>query len=84
MALTKVDIKHIQQGIKSTVKDAVVEAVDPYFAAIQKDFNNVYGRFDDIGKRFDKIEKLILADYKRRIEKLELEVREVRDLLSIK
>lgn len=41
-------------------------------------------RFEEVNQRFDKIEKLILADYKRRIEKLELEVREVRDLLAIR
>lgn len=83
MALTKADIKNIQQGIKSTVKDAVVEAVDPYFAAIEKDFNNVYERFENVDKRFDKIderlekiEKFLLEDHRRRIEKLEMEVKE--------
>lgn len=52
MSLDKNDLRQI--------KETVVEAVDPYFVAIQQDFNNV----DD---RLDRIEKLILADHKKRI-----------------
>jgi len=48
MALDKNDLKQI--------KEAVVEVVDPYFAAIQKDFG-------DVNNRLKKIEKLILADH---------------------
>jgi archaellum component FlaC len=69
MALDKNDIKQI--------KEAVVEAVDPYFAAIQKDFSNV-------NDRLERIEKLILADHKRRIEKLENEVKELKELLAVR
>ncbi len=73
MALTKTDLNQIG----NTVRNVVVGVVDPYFAAIQKDFNNVY-------ERFDKIEKLLLEEHRRRIEKLEVEVRELRDLLAVK
>lgn len=38
----------------------------------------------NINKRFDKIEKLMLADHKMRIEKLEMEVKELKDLLAFK
>lgn len=69
MSLTKDDLRQI--------KKVVVEAVDPYFTAIQKDFEQVYGRFD-------RIEKLMLADHKRRIEKLEIEVKELKELLAVK
>ncbi len=69
MPLTKTDLRQI--------KSVVVEAVDPYFAAIQKDFSIVY-------ERLDRIEKLILEDYKNRIEKLEAGVKELRDLLAVK
>jgi archaellum component FlaC len=41
-------------------------------------------RFDGIDDRFDRIEKLILADHKRRIERLEDQVKDLRDLLAIK
>ena len=89
MALTKEDL----QGIKGVVGEVVEErvggiieqkvpgiierAVEPYFQAIQKDFNNVYGRFD-------RLESLINDDYKNRIEKLEVQMKELRDLLAVK
>lgn len=76
MPLTKKELKQI--------KETVVDAVDPYFTAIQKDFNNVYGRFDKVDERLEKIEKLILADHKRRIEKLEIEVKELKELLAVR
>ena len=41
-------------------------------------------RFDKIDERLEKIEKLILADHKRRIEKLEIEVKELKELLAVK
>ena len=41
-------------------------------------------RFDKIEDRLERIEKLILADHKRRIEKLEDEVKELRELLAVK
>lgn len=69
MPLTKDDLRQI--------KKVVVEAVDPYFTAIQKDFEQVYGRFD-------RIEKLMLTDHKRRIERLEIEVKELKELLAVK
>ena len=46
-------------------------------AEMKKGFNEVY-------KRFDKIENLILIDHKRRIERLEFEVKELKELLAIK
>ncbi len=51
---------------------------------VNKRFDNVDKRFDIIEERLDKIEKLILADHKRRIEKLEIEVKELKELLAIK
>jgi archaellum component FlaC len=41
-------------------------------------------RFDAVDDRFDRIEKLILPDHKRRIERLEEQVKDLRDLLAIK
>ncbi|PJA02345.1 hypothetical protein COX73_01290 [bacterium (Candidatus Gribaldobacteria) CG_4_10_14_0_2_um_filter_36_18] len=46
--------------------------------------NEVNLRFDKIEERLEKIEKLILADHRRRIEKLEVEVKELKNLLAIK
>lgn len=76
MPLDKNDLKQI--------KEVVVEAVDPYFTAIQKDFQQVYGHFDKIEDWLERIEKLILVDHKRRIEKLEEGVKELKELLAIK
>jgi hypothetical protein len=44
----------------------------------------VGARFDEMDKRFDKIENMILIDYLRRIEKLERHVDELRDALALK
>ncbi len=40
-------------------------------------------RFDEVNARLDHIEKLILADHKRRIEKLELDMRELKNALAM-
>ena len=80
---TQLTLKEIEKLLDRQTA-AIVSALDPYFAAIQKDFDVVSTRFDKVDMRFDKIEKLILADYKRRIEKLEIEVKDVLDLLAIR
>jgi archaellum component FlaC len=40
--------------------------------------------FTAVNDRLDRIEKLILADHKRRIERLEEQVKDLRDLLAVK
>lgn len=51
---------------------------------VQRGFGDMEKRFDAVHDRFDRIEKLILADHKRRIERLEEQVKDLRDLLAIK
>ena len=58
---------------------------------VEKGFNGVDLRFDKIDLKFDKIEdrlerieKLLIAEHQRRIEKLEAEVKELRELLAVK
>jgi archaellum component FlaC len=51
---------------------------------VSRGFEHVDKRFDAVDERLDKIEKLILADHKRRIEKLEIEVKDLKELLAIK
>ena len=41
-------------------------------------------RFDKIENNLEKIEKLLIAEHRRRIEKLELDVRELKELLAVK
>ena len=64
--------------------------IDDLAGMVQKGFEEtakrgeVNERFDKIEDRLENIEKLILADHKRRIEKLEDEVKELKDLLAVK
>lgn len=51
---------------------------------VKKGFDSVDKRFDGMDDRLDRIEKLILADHKRRIERLEDQVKDLRDLLAVK
>jgi hypothetical protein len=51
---------------------------------VQRGFGVMEKRFEAVDDRFDRIEKLILADHKRRIERLEEQVQDLRELLAIK
>jgi len=61
---------------------------------VQKGFNGVDVKFEQVDKRFDgmksymdnrfdKIENLILASHQKRIEKLETEVKELREMFAM-
>jgi hypothetical protein len=58
------------------------QSVDKRFNGIDKRLNGMDKRFDNMDKRFDRIEKLILSEHKERIEKLEMQVKELRDLIA--
>jgi len=64
--------------------------IDDLAVMVQKGFEETATKSElrsletKMDKRFDKIEKIILADYGDRIEKLELEVKELKDLLAFK
>jgi septal ring factor EnvC (AmiA/AmiB activator) len=58
-------------------------AVDKRFDEVDYKFEQVDKRFGQIDKRFDKLEKLILADHKRRIEKLEDELKDIKGTLAL-
>jgi hypothetical protein len=68
---------HGSMGKKSVTIDDLAVMVKRGFDAVDK-------RFDGVDDRLDRIEKLILADHKRRIERLEEQVKDLRDLLAIK
>jgi archaellum component FlaC len=63
--------------------------IDDLALMVQKGFEetakkkDVDKKFKDMDERFDRIEKLILADHKRRIERLEQDVKELRNLLAV-
>ena len=75
---------------KVTIEDLAVmvncgfNGVDKRFDGVDKRFNIVDKRFDKVEDRLDRIEKLLITDHRRRIEKLESEVRELKNLLAVK
>jgi archaellum component FlaC len=64
----------IQHGFAETARKGDVD----------RRFDGVDKRLDAIEDKLESIEKLILADHKRRIERLEEQVKELRDLLAVK
>ena len=63
----------VQKGFEETAKKV---DLDNFSKSVDK-------RFDIVDKRLDRIEKLIIADHRERIEKLEEEMKELKSLLSI-
>ena len=51
---------------------------------VQKGFNGVNQRFDKVEDRLETIEKLLIVNHRERIEKLETEVKELKELLAVK
>ncbi|MBU4299083.1 hypothetical protein KJ636_03515 [Patescibacteria group bacterium] len=77
------------EDLARMVQKGFLETANGFLETAKKD--EVNGRFDEVSIRFDKvedrlerIEKLILADHKKRIEKLEFEVKELKELLAVK
>lgn len=71
-----------------------ITTIEELAGMVNKGFNDVKAdiqslrtdmnkQFDEVYERFDKIEKLILEDHKRRIENLEKELKELKGLLAI-
>jgi len=64
--------------------------IDDLARMIQKGFletakkTEVNKRFDTVENRLERIEKLLIAEHRRRIEKLEIDVRELKELLAVK
>ena len=73
---------------KSFTLDDLAEMVKQGFGSVDEQFidfrKDVDEGFDEVQERFDRIEKLILADHKQRIEHLEVEVKKLKDLLIFK
>jgi len=67
---------------KEITIDDLALMVGKGFQSVDKRFDEVDKRLDRMDKRFDRIEKLILTEHKERIEKLEMQVKELRDLIA--
>jgi len=63
--------------------DDLAQMIGRGFEGVDRRFDVVDKRFDRVEVRLDKIEKLLIADHRRRIEKLEIEVKELRELLAV-
>lgn len=60
------------------------DGVDTRFNGVDLRFNKVDKRFDNIEGRFDKIERILVANHHQRIEKLESDMKELKEILAIK
>ena len=67
----------VQRGFSDAAK-----SIDKRFDAVDVRFDGVDRRLDKMDKRFDRIEKLILSDHKERIERLEMQVKELKELIA--
>lgn len=78
----------VQKGFLETAKKSEVnrrfEEIEDRFDDVKARFEGVNRRFDAIDDRLDRIEKILLADHKKRIEKLEADIKDLRGLLSAK
>ena len=54
------------------------------FHGVDKRFDEVDKRFDRVEERLEHIEKFLLEEHRRRIERLEVQVQEVRGTLAMK
>jgi len=70
----------VGKGFQSV--DKRFDGIDKRLNGMDKRFDSMDKRFDNMDKRFDRIEKLILSEHKERIEKLEMQVKELRDLIA--
>jgi len=63
--------------------------IDDLAMMVQKGFletakrSEVNLRFDRVETRLENIEKILLADHRRRIEKLENDIKELKDILAV-
>ncbi|MCX6718542.1 MAG: hypothetical protein NTY81_03010 [Candidatus Staskawiczbacteria bacterium] len=64
-----------------TINDLAIMVQKGFEETSKKD--EVNKRFDMVENRLYKIEKLIITDHKKRIEKLEMEVKELRELFAM-
>ena len=72
---------------KKVTIESLARMVASGFGDTKTDINNLRNhvdkRFDEVDRRFDRIEKLILADHKRRLERLETEMKELKNLFAV-
>lgn len=79
-----VDVQFIAVHQKFDNIDKKFELVDRRFEHIDKRFEHIDDRFDAVEERLERIEKVILDDHRQRIEKLEMEVFNLKNAFAVK
>lgn len=69
-----------KKGFDGTATKADMSA---HFGEVNQRFDMVDSRLDSIDERLDGVETFLLDDHRRRIEKLEIEMTELREVLSL-
>ncbi len=67
----------INGGFEKTATKEQLENLDTRVEKLEK-------KVDKIDMKLDRVEKSILDDYKERLEKVEMEVKDLKDLLAFK
>ena len=75
-------IKKIKKKKEITLDDLALMVGKGFEETAKK--QEVNARFDQVNDRLDRIEQLILVNHRERIERLEIEVKELKDLLAVK
>lgn len=65
-----------------TIDDLAIMIQKGFLETAKKD--EVDKHFDAVENHLEKIEKLLIAEHRRRIEKLEEDVKELKELLAVK
>jgi len=73
---------------KNVTIDDLAKMVNSGFDGVTKEMRSGFQqndeRFDEINRRFDKIESLMLVEHRTRIERLEKKVERLEGLLAVK
>jgi len=60
------------------------QGMDKRFDKVEDRLDKIENRMDGVEDRLDRIEKIFLVDHKHRIERLEFEVKNLKDLFALK
>lgn len=58
--------------------------IDDLARMVKRGFDGVDQRFNKVDNTLERIEKLLIAEHRRRIERLETDVRELKELLAVR
>lgn len=71
----------VQIGFNETAKQ---KDMDKRFKLVDKNFELVDERFDSIEERLARIENILILDHRHRIERLEGEMKELKEIFAVK